>query len=158
MGPNRVEDYSTTQVAIICATRHSFPSGHSGSAMLLPLLYILFLMRPWSWGTPLSLPATPPRFALHLPLYRREAAPSIRRRAHKQDSIGLGDDIDVCGFIINHPGSSHCANRTYNVLVQVGETLTPVVLGAFHNFQGRCKHPICCFLTRHRFFRSLGAL
>ncbi|KAH8996251.1 acid protease [Lactarius akahatsu] len=84
----------------------------SGSAMLLPLLYILFLMSPWSWGTPLSLPATPPRFALHLPLYKREAAPSVRRRAPKQDAIGLGDDIDI----------------TYNVLIQVGETLTPLVL------------------------------
>ncbi|KAI9457649.1 aspartic peptidase domain-containing protein [Lactarius psammicola] len=69
-------------------------------------------MGPWSWGNPLSLPATPPRFAFHLPLYRREASPSGRRRAPKQDSIGLGDDIDV----------------TYNVLVQVGETLTPLVL------------------------------
>ena len=69
--------------------------------MLLPLLYILFLMNPrWSWGTPLSLPVTLPRFALHLPLYKREVAPSIRRRAPKQDSIGLGDDIDVCEFTI----------------------------------------------------------
>jgi hypothetical protein len=69
--------------------------------MLLPLFYIPFLMNlHWSWGTPLSLPATFPRFALHLPLYRREVVPSLRRRAHKQDSIGLGDDIDVCGFIM----------------------------------------------------------
>jgi hypothetical protein len=70
--------------------------------MLLSLLYILLLMNPhWLWGTPLSLPAALPRFALHLPLYRREAAPSIRRRASNQDSMGLGDDIDVCGFIIS---------------------------------------------------------
>lgn len=69
--------------------------------MLLPLLYIPFLMNlHWSLGTPLSLPAAFPRFAHHLPLYRPEAAPGLRRRAHKQDSIGLGDDIDVCGLII----------------------------------------------------------
>jgi hypothetical protein len=99
--------------------------------MLLPLLFLMSL--PWSWGTPLSLPAASPGFALHLPLYRREAAPSKRRRAPEQYSIGLGDDIDVCGFMINRPASSHRANRTYNVLVQVGEILTPLVLGTSHN-------------------------
>ena len=84
------------------APQLSFSSEHIGSSVMpLPLFYILFLVNlPWSWGTPLSLPAALPRFALHLPLYRRETAPSIRRRAPKQDSIGLGDDIDVCGFIM----------------------------------------------------------
>jgi hypothetical protein len=81
--------------------RHSFTSEHSGSTMLLPLLYILFLMNLHrSWGTLPSLPAAFPRFPLHLPLYGRDAAPSLRRRAQKQQSIGLGDDIDVCEFII----------------------------------------------------------
>lgn len=94
-------NHDSSNEATTCALRHSFTSEHGGSTMLLPLLYIpFFTSLHWSRGTPLSLPAAFPRFAHHLPLYRPEAAPSLRRQAHKQDSLGLGDDIDVCGLII----------------------------------------------------------
>ncbi|KAI0300074.1 aspartic peptidase domain-containing protein [Multifurca ochricompacta] len=80
--------------------------------MLLPLLHLPLLVNPpWSWATPLSLPAIQPGSALHLPL-TRQGAHSIRRRVPKLGSIGLGDYYDV----------------TYNVLVQIGETFTPLVL------------------------------
>ncbi|KAI0066911.1 acid protease [Artomyces pyxidatus] len=49
---------------------------------------------------------------VHVPLYRREMSEGMRRREMNTGAIGLGDALDV----------------TYNVLIQVGETSTPVVL------------------------------
>ncbi|KAH9991950.1 aspartic peptidase domain-containing protein [Russula compacta] len=81
--------------------------------MLLTLLYLTLLVGlRWSSASPFSLPITRQGSALHLPLSRREVTTSMPRRASKHGAIGVGDYIDV----------------TYNVLVQVGETLAPLVL------------------------------
>ncbi|KAI0247392.1 aspartic peptidase domain-containing protein [Lactifluus subvellereus] len=81
--------------------------------MLVPLIHLTLLISlSRSWASPLSPPAVKRGSALHLPLSRREINASIRRRVSKQGYMGLGDYIDV----------------TYSVLVQIGETLTPLVV------------------------------
>jgi hypothetical protein len=86
--------------------------------MLLPHFHLTLLVNlHWSLATPLSLPAIIRRApGFHLPLSRREINTGTPRRLPKQSAIGLGDYFDV----------------TYNVLVQVGETLAPLVLGGLH--------------------------
>ncbi|KDQ51867.1 hypothetical protein JAAARDRAFT_40697 [Jaapia argillacea MUCL 33604] len=80
----------------------------------LPLSLVVFII-------PLILASAPPRAerltrekrtenGIHLPIYRSEGS---RRRANKRDgAVGLGDYIDV----------------TYNVLIQIGTTTTPLIL------------------------------
>ncbi|KAI9457021.1 aspartic peptidase domain-containing protein [Russula earlei] len=81
--------------------------------MLLSLIYLTLLVNlPLSSTNPVSLSAIRHWSTLHLPLIRREVVSSTPRRVLKQGAIGLGDYIDV----------------TYDVLVQVGETLAPLVL------------------------------
>jgi hypothetical protein len=70
---------------------------------------------------------------LHLPLIRREIITSTPRWIPKQGAIGLGDYIDVCVSADLLPRLVHRRIRTYNVLVQVGETFAPLVLGMLCN-------------------------
>ncbi|KAI0051557.1 acid protease [Auriscalpium vulgare] len=82
----------------------------------LPLLFFALDALSTVLATPVALDVRRPagtRAGIHLPLYRRMNINPVRKRAAAvAGTIGLGDVLDV----------------TYNVLIQVGEVLVPLVL------------------------------
>lgn len=101
--------------------------------MLLYLSRLASLVSlPWPLASSLLLSDIRRGSVFHLPLYRREVSINTPRQFPDHGAIGLGDYIDVC--VLNYTTvTSSSQIRTYNVLVQVGETLAPLVLGTPHN-------------------------
>jgi hypothetical protein len=105
-----------------------------------------------------------PRHAggIHIPLHHRHVQ-SIKRRGRSTGAIGLGDFVDVyvhlAAATTHLPAYPPLHCRTYNLLVTVGTTTAPVVLGEPSPDVQILRTRVAHFrVIRHGIFRPLGAL